>query len=486
MGNRRVGMAREISLGRVTTLLLLGRVGGYALTLGNSVILARVLGVDHLGTYAYAMGVTALFALLPNMGISTIVTRTIAQDPATRVGVVRAAVRAQALLAIAVLIIIPAFAALLPGQPVPLGYIVLAAAQLALGTMSWPYLAVLGGWARYDRVAIAEITAALTGTGTLLAAAVFQGSVAAFLWAQVLAAGIAVVTARRVASPFLPTGESQPLRLSVLFRQAAPFGVIAAVQSLYTRLDMLLLGQMASIAALGLYSVAYKPINMVVFFGNTIAGVLFPFLVGAPDAETPVVFYRAVRGLGVAAPAMALLFSGLAVPILRVLYGAEFVAAAPVLVLLAWSAAINWLYAPLGVALQARGKERWWLTVLAGGCGLNAVGNLWAIPRWGAVGAAVTTLVSEIVLLGLGAVLVRRELGIRFTLRSIMAGLSATTAGGIVLVLLGAVGPVPAVLAAFALYSGFLLLLRLITLEDLAMLVGWAWKNTLHPGVNGH
>ncbi|MGH7395581.1 MAG: oligosaccharide flippase family protein, partial [Candidatus Methylomirabilales bacterium] len=125
-----------ISLGRVTTLLLLGRAAGYVLALGNSVILARVLGVERLGVYAYAMGVAALFGLLPNLGISTILTRTIAQGPDAGAAVVRAAMRAQALLAGGVLIAIPAFAALLPGQPVPLGYVALAAAQLAVGTLS--------------------------------------------------------------------------------------------------------------------------------------------------------------------------------------------------------------------------------------------------------------------------------------------------------------------------------------------------------------
>ena len=118
---------------------------------------------------------------------------------------------------------------------------------------------------------------------------------------------------------------------------------------------------------------------------------------------------------------------------------------------------------------------------------LNAVGNLWAIPRWVVVGAAATTLASEVVLLGLGAVLVRRELGMRLALRPIIAGLSATAAGGMVLVFLGAVGPVPAVLATFAIYSGFLLLLRIITPQDIALIVGWAWKATLSPGIeNGH
>src|SRR2546426_11556302 len=92
---------------------------------------------------------------------------------------------------------------------------------------------------------------------------------------------------------------------------------------------------------------------------------------------------------------MALTFSGLAGLLLQTLYGAEFAPAAPILVILAWSAAANWLYAPLGVALQARGGEHWWLVILGGGLVVNLLGNLWGIPRWGAVGAAMATLISE-------------------------------------------------------------------------------------------
>ena len=224
---------------------------GFVLTLGNSVILARVLGAERLGEYAYAMGLAALFGLLPNMGISTVVTRAIARDPVGGNGVFRVALRAQVLLAGLVFGVIPMFAVLLPEQPVPLKYIWLAAAQLALGTLSWPYLAVLGGRARYDSLAKAELTTGFVGTAALLVAVVLGGGVVVFLMAQVLAAGIAVLVARRSAAPFLPTGRTQTMTLSTLLRQGAPFGAGAAVQSVYTRLDILLLGQMATTVEIG-------------------------------------------------------------------------------------------------------------------------------------------------------------------------------------------------------------------------------------------
>jgi O-antigen/teichoic acid export membrane protein len=320
---------------------------------------------------------------------------------------------------------------------------------------------------------VAELAAGAAGTSFLLASGVLHGGVAAFLWAHVLAAGVAVVVARRAALPFLPAGGAQRVRISALLRQAASFGATAAVQSLYTRLDVLLLGQMATTVALGLYNVAYKPTNLAVYFGATVAGTLFPLMVQAPGTEAPATFRRAMRGLGAAAPAMALAFSGLAGPLLRVLYGVEFAGATPILILLAWSAAANWLYAPLGVALQARGQERWWLASLAGGLALNAAANLWAIPRLGAFGAAAATLASEVALLGFGAVLVRRKLGILPSLRAVLVGLGATAAGGAVLWVLGAVGAVPATLAALIVYGGLLSLFRVVTAEDAVRVIGW-------------
>src|SRR5207244_12317508 len=147
------------------------------------------------------MGLAGLFALLPNFGINTVVTRAFARQPETGPGVLASALHAQALLAGVVCLAIPAFAAMLPGQPIPLSYVGLAALQLALGTLSWPYLAVLGGYARYDRVAVVELAAGVIGTAFLLGAAVLFGGVAAVLVAHGLGAGIAVLVSRKAVRP---------------------------------------------------------------------------------------------------------------------------------------------------------------------------------------------------------------------------------------------------------------------------------------------
>jgi len=461
-----------ISLGRVTILLLLCRAGGYVLALVNSIILARALGAERLGAYAYAMGLAALFGLLPNFGLNTVVTRAVAQQPDTWIAVLRAAVHAQAWLAGIALAAIPAFAAMLPAQPVPIGYVVLAALQMTIGILSWPYLAVLAGHSRFDRVATIELVAGVLGTAALLGAVALQGGVVAVLSAHVLASVGAVLMAKRVAQPFLGSGRTPPIGIIAILKQAAPFGAVAAAQSLYTRVDILLLGQMASTVAVGLYSVAYKPTNMIVYLGGTIAVTLFPLMAVAPRAGTPIPFQRAMRWLGSVGPAVALTLSGLAGPVLQLLYGVEYVAAAPILAVLAWSVVANWLYMPLGTALQARGQERWWLASMVGALLLNGAVNFWAIPRWGGIGAAVATLVSEAALLAAGVLLVGRSLGMVSPLRPIAIGFGATVSSGAVLWVLQGEGTLAGTATALAVYVGFLIGCKGITADDARFVFG--------------
>jgi len=104
---------------------------------------------------------------------------------------------------------------------------------------------------------------------------------------------------------------------------------------------------------------------------------------------------------------------------------------------------------------------------------LNAVGNFWAIPRWGALGAAAATLASEVALLMLAAVLARRTLGLLPPLRPVVVGLGATVTGGVAMWLLQDGGPWLATLAALLVYGAILVVFRVVSAADGAMLITW-------------
>ena len=460
------------SLGKMTVQLLGAKGVTFSLSLLSSIVVARALGLEGLGAYSYALGLSALFALVPNMGISTVVTRAIARDHEASHPTVRAAFRAQMLLALAAVLLVVGFAALLPAHPVPFAYIAVAALQLGIGSLSWPYLAIIGGHSRFDRLARSEIASAMVALPLLLAAMLLSGSVESFLLAQLFASLLALCIARHYAAPFLPPhGPHRPLL--PLFREAAGFGGSTVVMSLYGRIDILLLGQMAAVAAVGMFNAAGKPVTMALYVGLTVAGVLFPLMARTPHGEVPQAFARAVRAVGVLGPAMALAVAGMSHWILALLFGIEYAAADSTLAILIWTAAANWLYSPLSQALQAQGMERWWLLVLTLALLINLAGNLWAIPRWWADGAAVVRLTSDLFLLAAAALLVRQKLAIALPWAKIGKVLLAIALGIAMLRLAPVTGSLMATLGALAAYFAALLLLRVIHLTDIDRLAEW-------------
>jgi len=125
------------------------------------------------------------------------------------------------------------------------------------------------------------------------------------------------------------------------------------------------------------------------------------------------------------------------------------------------------------MALQALAGVHGWLVILGGGLVVNRLGNLWGIPRWGAVGAAMATLISELALLGFATVLILRELSSLPSFRPALGGLAATAAGVFVLLVLKESGPIPATLGALVVYCGLLVFFRIITGGDIAMVLEW-------------
>jgi O-antigen/teichoic acid export membrane protein len=470
-----------ISLGRMTIQLLGARGIRFSVALISSIIIARSLGVEGLGAYAYALGIAALFALIPNMGVSTLVTQSIAKGHEASDAMVRAAFVAQALLAVGVMALVMGFALLLPNQKVPFAYVVLAAVQLGTNSLSWPYLAILSGHSRFDRMASAEMTTAVVPMPLIIAVALLHNTVAGFLLVQVAASLLALFIARRAARPWLPeAGERYPLL--TLFRQAIPFGAAGSLTSLYGRFDLILLGQMASIAAVGLFNAAFKPVTIMLYIGMTVAGIIFPLMSNLHHGVVPHSFSRLMRAVGVLAPAMALAVGGLGYWVLRLAFGPAYGSASLTLAILIWSVAARWIYAPLAQALQARGQVRWWLVALAGGVLLNLAVNWWAIPRWWADGAALARLISEVYLLMASALLVHFKLGIRLPLEAVLKIVVSLAAALAAMQALKASGSLAATGAALAVYFGLLMVLRLVFLSDVRTVFGWVRDAVLHRG----
>jgi O-antigen/teichoic acid export membrane protein len=168
----------------------------------------------------------------------------------------------------------------------------------------------------------------------------------------------------------------------------------------FNNIDMLMLGLMSNAEQVGLYGAAYRVLNQALATYYLLTQVLYPQFARYTVAE---------RGRMLRARVLLPLFtSGIVVAasiaagrrlVLSVVFGDQFLAAAPLLLLLAWCIPLDFMTSYVSNAFLAWGMESKVLLCTGIGALANIGLNLAFIPRLGARGAAVNTLVSYVLLL---------------------------------------------------------------------------------------
>lgn len=164
----------------------------------------------------------------------------------------------------------------------------------------------------------------------------------------------------------------------------------------YVRLDMVMLKMMKGDFAVGLYSAATKVSEVWYFIPMAVVSSVSPAILRVKD--DPELFYGRLRKLFSLMALTACVIGSviaLASPaIIRILYSDSYGGAAPVLAVHVWAS----IFVFLGVAQSPWDITKNLLTLslyrTIAGAVINAIMNLYLIPRYSAMGAAVATVVS--------------------------------------------------------------------------------------------
>jgi len=203
---------------------------------------------------------------------------------------------------------------------------------------------------------------------------------------------------RRIAEPEQGVAE---IGEALEWRRTGVMGVAWITNLAFNSVDMLMLGVLSNPQQVGLYSAAYRIINQVFIAYYLLTGVLYPQLARQDPAQRrgmlrPGVFLLLI----VVGSALALPVGYFRRPLLGVVFGHPFVAAAPLLLLLACCIPLDFLTSYLSNAYLAWNMERHMLKCALLAAGTDIALNLYGIPRYGAIAAAVVnTVISYLVYL---------------------------------------------------------------------------------------
>lgn len=166
----------------------------------------------------------------------------------------------------------------------------------------------------------------------------------------------------------------------------------------FAQTDRIMLKLMVGDAETGYYSAAVYCASMASFVFNAIIDSIKPVAFKHKD-ENEEAFERDIASLYSIIIYLALLYSvALTVfaPLaIKILYGAEYIAAVPVLQIIVWYCTASYLGGARDIWILAENKQKYLLPINAVGAGLNVVLNAILIPVLNSSGAAIASVVTQ-------------------------------------------------------------------------------------------
>jgi O-antigen/teichoic acid export membrane protein len=364
------------------------------------VLVARHGGPQQLGIFLFALTLSQMFSFAVGLGLPNLITREVARQPNRSRDWIGMAILV-ALVAGAAMTVALAFGVRLSGLSSEIVTTVsLAGIALSFDTAARLQFAAFEGWERMWLEAGATcVQEACFVAGTVVALATGHGALGvmlAYVLSRVVGAVAGwVIVSRSLGGLVTPRANLQFLRTTL--RQTVPFALDDALSLTYIRVDAVLLGFLKGPVAVGLYQAG----TILVLHLNVLARVLntalYPRMSKAwPDAARLNRYRNLSLSLLGAIAVPAMVGSVLLAPrIFRFLYGPRFDQAVLTYQVLALVIAIRMLGHTMGTALTAANRQTARTVVVAAGAVANLGLNLYFIPRFSYLGAAITTAVTE-------------------------------------------------------------------------------------------
>lgn len=384
---------------------------GKAVMLVITIVAARRLNADAFGVMAFAMATGWLLAVGTDAGLSMHLAREAARD---RTGARRLLVEIVSLrlgLAFVAATMAVALAPALVPRQWRVQFVLVVMAQLAgaaVETIAHYFrgvqrsgieaaihsaqrlvtlgaaLAVLWWWRRLDYLGIALLVPAIAAllVSMLVANAVSIRLKAGTTRADMAPAGRRAGHARAALTP------------TIFLREVLPLGAGVLISALYFRIDIYFIQQWHGFQPVGGYNAVFRLIEALRLLPAVVLAVTFPLLVQAADTQV----LRGIAGrLAVAGTALAVVCAAGAPFIVPMIYGDTYAYASTAFSVLALALPLLFLNYALTHQVIAWDGQRAYLLIAVSALAGNVIANLLLVPTRGIVGAAIATVLTEVI-----------------------------------------------------------------------------------------
>lgn len=378
---------------------------GKVCTFGSNFIafalIARICGTEFFGQYSYILNYLGILITIADFGLSPILARDIAQaDDSAHVYWGNFLI-----LRLGINVVVMALSFIAVGFIRREFFLI-----LLLGTISLPFLAsrffepIFQVYKRPWYSAYSSIFYGLCNLFFLSLAFLFFRNLLAFILVYILAnAAYAVMVFNLSGKVLRPLFKISTTTMKNIMRLSLPLGISGIFTMINGRIPIFMLASLKSDYAVGIYTAAYKFLELSVFFASMVTAPLIPiFSKKAQEDKRSLKDLSSVvcELLAIVVIPTGIICTRFSETIVSIFFGAHFVQSAEPFKVLIWVAMLIFysLFSTVIVLSIGVVHFTYWLT--GGAALLCVVLNYLFIPSYGYMGSSWTALVCEIILVG--------------------------------------------------------------------------------------
>ena len=368
-----------------------------------TILMARYLGVEDYGIFGFAVSVTGILCILFDLGIGIHSVRHIATDYESAPKYLGNAIPLKGLFSICGFIIIFIVLVLMKSNEITIIITLLFAIEQIIKKFVELMNATFQAFEEGKYQGILNTIMNILLFIFILIAIYCDLGLYGIAFAYILANILALIYGYYILNKYIakPNYEFDKTFCKNVTLAAIPFAATAVLTSIYYSIDMVMLTNMVGNYATGIYNATYKLISVLTLFYGIYTAVIFPVMSKfyKNDEKMLLVSYeKSIKYLMLVIIPLAIATMFYSADIIHLIYGNEYEAASSILSILIWTVCLLFISGAGNSLLNASYKEVSVTKIYFIAAVFNVVLNFILIPYLSYIGAAITTVLSDVLI----------------------------------------------------------------------------------------
>lgn len=402
-------MSLSLKIALNTGIQIVGRGLKIVINIGLVYCLTRLLGPEGMGRYETIFTYVAFFELIADMGLNTIITKWVSRNEERATNIISNILGIRFVLSMVMVVLVLGSLSLFPQYSLDERYGIILA---SISSVALLFNAIMMGIFQVKLTMEKQVTGDLIGGIVTLILVVFVWVLRGNLLLVVLARVIGnivwfLVTLYYGRKFFTFTIRFETQVWREILHEALPIGLAILFWRVYYKADILLLRFLpipsrleSNETLVGIYSVAFKIFDLLVSIAGMFMVATFPILAKYAFSDRQrflSIYQKSFNFLLLLAFPMVVAVTMLASKLILTFADERFAEAGYLLQILTCAAFFSFFNSLNNGAVVSLNKHLFLMVLNIVSVVFNIFINLWAIPRFAHVGAAYTTLLTEIV-----------------------------------------------------------------------------------------